>query len=79
MQDRIDRLVAALNGAIKYRPMLQDNPDWTDEQCLAFARQHHATAIARLRAEDPLWNAGIPYCRNVPTPAMIEEARNGGR
>lgn len=79
-QERIDRLVAQFNGAIKYTPMLQDHPDWTDEQCLAFARKWHAVVIDRLRPRgalrqsDPLWNNGIPYCRNIPTQAMLDEA-----
>ncbi len=63
--DRIDRLAFEFNGQIKYAPMLADHPDWTDEQCLAFARQWDAVARQRYLGGDPLWNNGIPYCRNV--------------
>lgn len=62
---RIERLVAQFNGAIKYAPMLADHPDWTDEECLAFARKWDAVARARYLAGDPKWNNGVPYCRNV--------------
>lgn len=85
---RIDRLVAQFNGAIKYAPMLQDHPEWTDEQCLAFAREGHAKAIAGLKRaiqierngfepverQVPRWNNKIPYCRNLPTLEMLKEA-----
>jgi hypothetical protein len=63
--ERIERLVAQFNGAIKYAPMLADHPDWTDEQCLAFAREWDAVARAKYLAGDPKWNNGIPYGRNV--------------
>lgn len=66
-EERITRLVAQFNGAIKYSPMLKDHPDWTDEQCIAFARKHHAVAVERLKRGDPRWNAGISYARNDPT------------
>lgn len=65
MSERIDRLVAAFNGAIKYTPMLADHPEWTDEQCIAFAREHDAIARARYAAGDPKWGDGVPYVRNV--------------
>lgn len=67
--ERVEYLVSQFNGLIKYYPMLQDHPDWTNEQCLAFARKHHALAKARLDADpnDPQWNDRIPYCRNDPT------------
>lgn len=90
---RVDVLVKQFNGAIKYAPMLQDHPDWSDEKCLAFAREWHAKAIAGLRAAfkrdrqrsgaghwhnppegEPAWNDGIPYCRNLPTSTMLDEA-----
>jgi hypothetical protein len=85
---RIDRLVAQFNGAIKYASMLQDHPDWTDEQCLALAREGHAKAIAGLKRaiqierngfepverQVPRWNNRISYCRNLPTPEMLKEA-----
>lgn len=85
---RIDRLVAQFNGAIKYAPMLQDHPEWTDEQCLAFAREWHAKAMEGLRRavrieqagwepverQHPRWNNKIPYVRNLPTPEMLREA-----
>lgn len=63
--ERIERLVAQFNGAIKYTPMLADHPDWTDEACLEFARKWDAVARARYLAGDAKWNNGIPYCRNV--------------
>lgn len=66
-EERIQRLVAQFDGAIKYTPMLADHPEWTDEQCLAFARKWHAVAIARLDAGELHWNDNIPYCRNDPT------------
>ena len=78
---RIAKLMAEFNGAIKYAPMLKDHPGWTDEECLAFAREHHATAIEQLRErgadmerDGPKWNGRIPYCRNIPTAAMLKEA-----
>lgn len=65
MNERIERLVAQFNGAIKYAPMLADHPDWTDEQCVAFARKWDAVARARRQAGDLRWNEGIPYGRNL--------------
>jgi hypothetical protein len=70
----IDELVKEFNGAIKYTPMLKDHPGWTKAECLAFARKWHAVAIDRLRKGDPKWNEGIPYGRNIATPAMLKEA-----
>lgn len=64
-QKRVEALIAQFNGAIKYTPMLADHPDWTDEQCLAFARKWHAVAVKQRGALRGTWNAGIPYCRNV--------------
>lgn len=73
-QARIDGLVVQFNGAIKYEPMLVDNPKWTDEECLAFAHKWHAVVIDRLR--DPQlrnqWNEGVPYCRNDPATLLAE-------
>lgn len=76
MSDRIDGLVKKFNGAIKYAPMLKDHPDWSDAECIAFARKWHAVAIERLRNGngDLPWNDRIPYCRNLPTDAMLKEA-----
>lgn len=88
-EDRISKLVAAFDGAIKYTPMLKDHPDWSDKQCLAFAREWHAVAIDGLRRalkietkghgawdqQVPRWSDGIPYCRNLPTPRLLDEAR----
>lgn len=65
MSERIEQLVAQFNGAIKYAPMLADHPEWTDEQCLAFARKWDAVARERHAAGDPKWNNGIQYCRNI--------------
>jgi hypothetical protein len=87
----LSELIAEFNGAIKYAPMIIDHPDWTKDDCLKFARENHAKAIAQLReafARDragngnwhnpPVgarsWHDRIPYCRNLPTLAMIEEA-----
>lgn len=65
-QERVARLVGQFNGLIKYVPMLMDHPDWSDDQCLTFAREWHALAKARLAKGDPAWNDRIPYCRNIP-------------
>lgn len=65
LAERIERLVAQFNGAIKYTPMLADHPNWTDEHCLAFARKWDAEARKRYLAGDPKWNNGIPYARNI--------------
>jgi len=80
----LELLIAEFNGAIKYAPMLKDHPDWTKEECINFARMWHAVAIAQLRErgpsmaiEGPKWNGGIPYCRNIPTEAMLKEAGYG--
>jgi hypothetical protein len=64
--DRIERLVAVFNGLIKYTPMVKDHPDWSDDECLAFARKWHAVAKERLKRGDPRWNDQVPYCRNIP-------------
>lgn len=88
MEDRIKTLVAKFNGAIKYGQLLKDRPDWSDDECIAFAQLWHERAIAQLKnamARDkageghwhnqlPVWNDRIPYCRNLPTLAMLEEA-----
>lgn len=65
MSERIDKLVAEFNGLIKYAPMLKDHPDWTDAQCIEFAKKWHAVAEERHAKGDPKWNDRIPYCRNV--------------
>lgn len=71
--ERVDRLVAQFDGAIKYLPLLTDHPELIDEDCLAFARKWHAVAVERLKVgirgwdaahPERLWNHGIPYCRN---------------
>lgn len=83
---RAQRLMETFNGAIKYLPMLMDHGDhkpeleqWTDEECIEFAKEMHALAIIGLTNADELsnfegWNHGIPYCRNIPTKEMLEEA-----
>lgn len=82
---RVPALVAHFGGAIKYLPMLLDHPDWTDEDCVVFARTLHAQAIAQLRERGASmdgglgggrqkWNASIAYCRNAPTATMLKEA-----
>lgn len=66
LRKRVDEnLVPKFNGAIKYLPMLMDHPDWSDDECIAFARKWHAVAKELHDAGDPRWNEGIPYCRNV--------------
>lgn len=84
----LEDLIKDFNGAIKYTPMLQDHPDWTKEECLAFARKWHDVAIERLKealkeeketgiswgSHKKRWNDKIPYCRNQPTLRMMEEA-----
>lgn len=84
----LDALIAEFNGAIKYKPMLADHPHWTHDQCIAEAHRFHALAILGLRrawvieketrvswmSQSPIWNDGIPYCRNQPTLRMMEEA-----
>lgn len=63
---RIERLVAQFNGQIKYVPMLMDHPDWTDDQCIEFAKKWDAVAVERYHAGGDLpWNDRIPYCRNI--------------
>jgi hypothetical protein len=80
IEERAQRLMKIFNGAIKYYPMLQDHGnDWTDEECIEFAKELHKEAIRGLTEADELsgfegWNHGIPYCRNIPTKEMLEEA-----
>lgn len=62
---RIDGLVAQFDGLIKYTPMLQDHPEWTDEECVAFARKEHARAVEQHAQNPARWNDGVPYCRNI--------------
>lgn len=64
-EERIAKLVAQFDGLIKYSPMLQDHPEWTDEQCIAFAKAQHAVAVTQRKANRDGWNTGIPYCRNI--------------
>ena len=64
-EDRISVLVARFDGLIKYAPMLQDHPGWSDDECIEFAKIQHVRAL-RQRAETPdEWNSGVPYCRNI--------------
>lgn len=64
-QERIAKLVAEFDGAIKYAPMLADHPEFTDDCAIAFARKWDD--VARQRGIGaPGWNHGIPYCRNDP-------------
>lgn len=72
--ERVTPIVKKFNGAIKYIPMIQDDPELTEEECIAFAKKWHAVAIERLRNNVEGWNEGIPYCRNIPTPEMLKEA-----
>lgn len=65
LEVRIARLVARFNGLIKYRPMLQDHPDWTDDQCVAFAAEQHIRAVQQHASSPGSWNDGVPYCRNI--------------
>ena len=64
---RVPALVARLNGQIKYLPMLLDHPEWTDDECIAFAQKWDAEAKKRYaaKATRDRWNEGIPYCRNI--------------
>lgn len=57
--------MARFDGVIKYTPMLQSNPDWTDDECVAFARKWHKVAQEQHAVNPAGWNLGIPYCRNV--------------
>jgi hypothetical protein len=66
--ERIAKLVARFDGLIKYAPMLQDHPDWADDQCIAFAQEMHAVALIQYEGNPATWNSGIPYCRNVFRP-----------
>jgi len=62
---RVPALVARFNGQIKYLPMLLDHPEWTDDECEAFARKWDAVAKEQRKADPAKWNRGIPYCRNI--------------
>jgi hypothetical protein len=76
LEERVKRLRARFDGAIRYREMLLDHPEWTDEECLAFARNWHE--IAEIQAGDPAyegrWNDGVPYCRNDIAKANLGRA-----
>lgn len=88
LESRIQSLIADFNGAIKYRPMLTDHLDWSNQEALDFAHKWHLVAIAQLKEafrrdragegnwhnQVPCWNNKIPYCRNLPTLSMVEEA-----
>lgn len=65
LEIRVGRLVARFDGLIKYRPMLQDHPEWTDDECVAFASAQHLRALEQHRVSPATWNNGIPYCRNI--------------
>lgn len=71
MIDRIAKLVARFDGLIKYTPMIQDHPDWSDDECIAFAREMHTRAVAQYAVDRATWNSGIPYCRNVFRPEKV--------
>jgi hypothetical protein len=69
---RIPLLRAKFDGAIRYDPMLTDHPEWTDEECLEFARKWHAVAQKQFKERGETgWNLGIPYCRNDITKANL--------
>lgn len=59
IDDRVARLMKQFNGNVKYKPMLQDHPKWTDEECVAFAKRWDA--IARQQRN----TTHIPYGRNI--------------
>lgn len=59
MQTFIGELIKEFDGNVKYTPMLQDHPDWTKEQCLAFARKWDAVARKQGNTNH------IPYGRNI--------------
>lgn len=65
---RVERLIARFDGLIKYTSMLMDHPDWSDDECVEFAKKWHAVAKDRLDnpKDDMMWNDRIPYCRNLP-------------
>lgn len=76
--ERVAALRAQFEGAIRYNEMLIDHPDWTDEQCLDFARKWHAVAVTQFAERGPDkegapsgWNNRIPYCRNDHTKANL--------
>lgn len=74
---------------LDHGPDAPERRRWTKAACAAHARENHAKAIEglrrvlRLEAEGhgpwnrqiPPWNNKIPYCRNLPTEAMLAEAR----
>ena len=62
---RIDKLVSEFDGLIKYTPMIQDHPKWTDEQCIAFAKEQHEKALTQYAKDPGSWNYGVAYARNV--------------
>jgi hypothetical protein len=82
-EERVKRLRAVFDGAIRYFPMLEQHHEWSDDECIAFARRWHAVAVKQHAAlvnlpkpedgDDPLnaWNHGIPYCRNDATKANL--------
>lgn len=63
--NRINRLISQFDGLIKYFPMLMDHPEWSDEQCIEFAKKHHEKALEQRKVNLEGWNNGIPYCRNI--------------
>lgn len=77
--ERVPRLRAIFDGAIRYNEMLLDNPGWTDDECIAFARENHAKALEQWRANPQAWNDGIPYCRNDVSKAgfSLEDLASG--
>lgn len=62
---RVDALVKRFDGQIKYLPMLLDHPEWSDDECVAFAQKWDAVAKEQRKADPAKWNRGVPYCRNI--------------
>lgn len=83
-----DELIAEFDGAIKYEPFTKDilAGCWAKERVgrelkdwmLEKAREWHAKAVEQLRKAEPpdyaRWNQRVPYCRNIPTAALLKEA-----
>lgn len=71
-EERVKRLRAVFDGAIRYWPMLDQHPEWSDEECVKFAMKWHAKAVEQFKAVGKMgWNWGIPYCRNDHTKANL--------
>ena len=63
-QARVDKLIAAFDGLIKYNDLLKDHWDWSDEQVLKFVKDQHSRAVKQYYNNKETWNEGVPYCRN---------------